>query len=190
VRQRREEWRKDKAQVDASRLVFIDETWTKTNMIRQYGRCAKGERLVDHTPHGHWKTSTFIGALRIDGMTAPFVFDGAVNGDIFLAYVEQFLAPTLKEGDIVVMDNLSSHKVKGVREAIEAAGARVEYLPPYSPDLNPIENAFSKFKALLRKFAERTVSALWDRIGGLIELFTPDECSNYFRHCGYSANEP
>lgn len=190
MQQRREDWRENKAHVDAGRFVFIDETWTKTNMIRQYGRCVRGERLVDHSPHGHWKTSTFIGALRIDGMTAPVVFDGAVNGEIFLAYVKQILVPTLRPGDVVVMDNLSSHKVAGVREAIEAAGASVEYLPPYSPDLNPIENAFSKFKALLRKFGERTVDALWERIGSLIDLFTPNECRNYFRHCGYALHHP
>jgi len=166
-------------------LVFLDETWTKTNMTRLYGRAPVGERVVDYVPHGHWKTTTFVGALTMRGLTAPLVVDGAINGDIFLAYVKEQLVPTLKAGDIVVMDNLSSHKVGGVREAIEAVGARLEYLPPYSPDLNPIEQALSKFKALLRKFGERTVDALWKRIGALMDAFTPSECLNYLRHCGY-----
>jgi len=143
--------------LDPRRLVFIDETWVKTNMTRVYGRAPVGQRLVDHVPHGHWQTTTFIGALRVSGLTAPVVFDGAVNGEIFLVYVKDHLAPTLRRGDIVVMDNLSSHKVQGVREAIEAAGASVAYLPPYSPDLNPIEQVFSKLKAKLRQHRERTV---------------------------------
>lgn len=168
--------------------MFIDETWTKTNMTRSCGRAPRGERLIDHVPLGHWKTTTFVGALRQTGLTAPLVLDGPINGDAFVAYARDFLAPTLKPGDIVVMDNVSSHKVEGVREAIEGAGARLLYLPPYSPDLNPIENAFAKFKALLRKFKERTMDGLWKRIGSLIEAFTPNECGNYFRHCGYSAD--
>lgn len=172
---------------DPSRFVFLDETWTKTNMTRLYGRAPVGERLVDHVPHGHWKTTTFLGALRFSGLTAPLVVDGAINGDLFLAYVREHLVPTLKAGDIVVLDNLSSHKVQGVREAIEAAGARLEYLPPYSPDLNPIEQVMAKLKALLRKFGERTVDALWKRIGHLMDAFTPTECQNYLQHCGYCA---
>lgn len=140
---------------------------------------------MDHVPHGHWKITTFLGALRLNGLTAPLVVDGAINGEIFLAYVQQHLAPTLKPGDLVVMDNLSSHKVVGVKEAIETVGASVAYLPPYSPDFNPIEQVFSKLKGLLRKHQERTVDALWHRIGNLLERFTPDECRNYFRHCGY-----
>jgi transposase len=168
-----------------ARLVFIDETWTKTNMTRLRGRARRGERLVAAVPHGHWKTSTFIGALRCDGLTAPGVFDGAINGELFLAYVEQILVPTLKPGDMVIMDNLRSHKVAGVREAIEAAGATLMFIPPYSPDLNPIEMAFSKLKALLRAKAIRTVEALWKALGTFVDYFTPEECANYFRHDGY-----
>ena len=175
---------------DPARLVFIDETWTKTNMTRSRGRAPIGQRLVDHVPHGHWKTSTFLAALRVDGLTAPVIFDGAINGQIFLEYVQAHLAPTLKPGDIVVMDNLSSHKVQGVRIAIEAVGASIAYLPPYSPDLNPIEQAFAKLKALLRKHKERTVEALWNRVGSLIDAFTPNECSNYLRNSGYTADQP
>lgn len=173
--------------IDPQRLIFLDETWTKTNMTRQYGRAPVGERLVDHVPHGHWLTTTFLAALRMNGLSAPLVLDGPINGEAFLAWVKQFLVPTLKAGDIVVMDNLSSHKVEGVWEAIEAVGARLEYLPPYSPDLNPIEKAFAKLKALLRKYGERTVKRLWNRIGKLIDEFTPDECANFFKHCGYAA---
>jgi transposase len=154
-------------------------------MTRRHGRALRGERLVAAVPYGHWKTTTFIGALRAGGLTAPTVIDGAVNGDIFLAYVRQVLAPTLKPGDIVVMDNLSSHKVAGVRAAIEAVGAELRYLPPYSPDLNPIEQVFAKLKALLRKIAARSVEALWIAIGRLVSTFTPDECANYFQNSGY-----
>ncbi len=136
-------------------------------------------------PHGHWKTTTIIGALRSTGLVAPAVFDGAIYGVSFLAWVEQILAPTLRNGDIVVLDNLSSHKVDGVREAIEATGAELRYLPPYSPDLNPIEQLFAKLKALLRKAAARTVDALWSAIGQLVEKFEPDECRNYIRNSGY-----
>jgi transposase len=167
------------------RLVFLDETWAATNMTPRYGRCPRGRRLIAAVPHGRWKITTFIGALRTTGLTAPAVIDGAVNGDIFLAYVHQVLVPTLKPGDIVVMDNLSSHKVAGVREAIEAAGARLRYLPPYSPDLNPIEQLFAKFKALLRKIAARSVETLWTAIGDLLKQFSPAECANYFGHAGY-----
>ena len=170
---------------DPSRLVFIDETWTKTNMTRLYARAPRGQRIVDRVPHGHWKTTTFLAALRANELTAPMVVDGSINGPIFHAYVHQVLVPTLKPGDIVIMDNLSSHKVAGVREAIEAAGATVVYLPPYSPDFNPIEQVFAKLKALLRRYGERTVDALWNRIGSLLDRFTPDECRNYLRHCGY-----
>lgn len=170
---------------DAAKFVFLDESWTKTNMTRLYGRAPVGERLVEYVPHGHWQTTTFLGALRFSGLGAALVIEGALNGDIFLVYVRNHLVPTLKAGDIVVLDNLSSHKVKGVREAIEAAGARIEYLPPYSPDLNPIEQVMAKLKGLLRKFGERTYEGLWKRIGSLLELFTPDECKNYLRHCGY-----
>lgn len=167
------------------RLVFIDETWAATNMTRRYGRSKRGTRLVASVPHGHWKTTTFIGALRADGLTAPAVFDGAINGESFLAYVQQVLVPTLKPGDIVILDNLSSHKVEGVRRAIEAAGAEIRHLPPYSPDLNPIEQMFAKLKALLRKIAARSVEALWTAIGQLVSAFEPGECRNYLRNSGY-----
>jgi len=140
-------------------------------------------------PHGHWKTTTFLAALRVTGLTAPLVVDGAINGELFLSYVRQQLAPTLLHGDIVVMDNLSAHKVAGVRQAIEAAGAQVVYLPPYSPDLNPIELVFSKFKWLVRSAAERTVDGLWRLCGQLLDQFTSTECKKYFHHCGYAATE-
>ena len=165
--------------------MFIDETWASTNMARLRGRAPRGERLRAGIPHGHWKTTTFVAGLRLTGMVAPMVLDGPINRDAFLAYVNQVLVPELTPGDIVVMDNLSSHKGAGVREAIEAAGAHLLYLPPYSPDFNPIENAFAKLKALLRKAAERTVDGLWDAIGRLIDLFTPPECANYFTAAGY-----
>ena len=171
-----------------SKLVFIDETWVKTNMTRRYGRAKRGHRLVAAVPHGHWKTTTFVGALRCDGLTAPLVVDGAINGELFLAYVEQVLVPTLKPGDVVIMDNLRVHKIAGVREAIEAASARLLFIPPYSPDLNPIEMAFSKVKALLRAKAIRTAEALWEALGNLCDSFSLQECANYFRHDGYPAN--
>jgi len=154
-------------------------------MARKCGRAQRGERLRAGVPHGHWKTTTFVAGLRRTGLTAPFVLDGPINGLWFNAYVEQVLVPTLSPGDIVIMDNLGSHKGAGVRKAIEAAGAKLIYLPPYSPDFNPIENAFSKLKALLRKAAERTIDALWDRIGALLEQFTPHECANFFAAAGY-----
>ena len=155
-------------------------------MARQYGRCKRGQRLIDYVPHGHWKTTTFIGALRADGLTAPCVLDGPVNGDCFLAYVRQILVPTLEHGDIVIMDNLGSHKVPGVRHAIEAAGAELLYLPAYSPDLNPIENLFAKLKALLRTAATRSIDELWDEIAAILPSFSPAECRNYFSNAGYS----
>jgi transposase len=165
--------------------VFIDETWTSTNMARLRGRAPKGERLRAGVPHGHWKTSTFVAGLRLNGIAAPMVLDGPINRDAFQAYVDQVLVPELSPGDVVVMDNLSSHKGQDVRRSIEAAGASLLYLPPYSPDFNPIENAFAKLKALLRKAAERTLGALWDRIGILLNAFTPAECANYFAAAGY-----
>jgi transposase len=185
VTKARAEWRQKQPSLTPSKLVFIDETWTKTNMTRLYGRAPRGKRLVDAVPHGHWKTSTFIGALRCDAVTASGVFDGAINGELFLAYVEQILVPTLKRGDVVIMDNLRSHKVTGVREAIEAVGASLMFIPPYSPDLNPIEQAFAKLKALLRAKAIRTVDALWKTLGGLVDCFTPQDCANFLKHDGY-----
>lgn len=154
-------------------------------MTRRYGRSPCGERLLGFAPNGHWKTTTFIAALRHDGVTAPAVFDGPINGESFLAYIQQILVPTLSPGDIVVMDNLGSHKVKGVREAIEAAGATLRYLPPYSPDFDPIEQVFAKLKAWLRKIAKRTIETLWDAIGDALDLFPPAECTNYFLNSGY-----
>jgi transposase len=154
-------------------------------MARLRGRAPRGERLRAGIPHGHWKTTTFVAGLRLDGIAAPFVLDGPINRDAFQAYVDQVLVPELRPGELVVMDNLGSHKGPAVRRAIEAAGAHLLYLPPYSPDFNPIEHAFAKLKALLRKAAERTVSALWNRIGTLRETFTPAECANYFRAAGY-----
>ena len=165
--------------------MFIDETWATTAMARRYGRARRGARVVGAVPHGHWKTTTVIAALRHDGVSAPCVFDGAINGARFLAYAEQALAPTLRPGDVVVLDNLRAHKVKGVREAIAAAGAELLYLPPYSPDLNPIELAFAKLKALLRAAARRTVDALWQAIGHALDAFTPTECAHYLAHAGY-----
>jgi transposase len=167
-------------------LIFLDETWATTNMARSHGRAPRGERLVASVPYGHWHTTTFLGGLRQDGLVAPLVLDGAINGEAFLAYIEQMLCPTLRFGDIVICDNLSSHKVSGVREAIESCGASLLYLPPYSPDLNPIELAFSKLKRLLRSAAARTVDALWNTVGQLISNFTANERANYLRHWGYS----
>ena len=154
-------------------------------MARLRGRAPKGERCLASVPHGHWKTTTFTGALRSHGMTAPFVLDGPMDGEAFLVYVRQILVPTLKSGDIVIMDNLPAHQVLGVREAIEEVGAELRYLPPYSPDFNPIENAFSKLKALLRKAAARSRDELWLAIAAAIQAFTPDECTNYFSAAGY-----
>jgi len=154
-------------------------------MTPLYGWAERGKRLTEFVPHGHWKTTTFIAALRHDGLTAPTVVDGAINGELFLAYVEQCLLPTLRKGDIVVMDNLSSHKGVGVKKAIESVGAQVLYLPPYSPDLNPIEMVFSKLKTLVRKSKLRTMEALWRKLGELCDVLTPKECKNYFKHAGY-----
>jgi transposase len=181
----RRRWMRQQGMFDPARLVFIDETCTNTSMVRLRGRCPRGERLIGYAPHGHWKTITFVAGLRHRTMVAPFVLDGAINGPIFFAYVQQCLAPTLKRGDIVVMDNLPVHKVAGIKESIEAAGARLLYLPPYSPDLNPIELAFSKMKAHLRKAAEHTIPRLVRRIGRIVADFPASECRNFFRHAGY-----
>lgn len=167
--------------------MFIDETAANTKMTRLCGRCPRGERLVAPVPFGHWKTVTFVAALRQNGLKAPMIVDGAMNGETFLAYIEQCLVPSLKRNDIVMMDNLSVHKVRGVREAIEAAGARLELLPSYSPDLNPIEMSFSKLKSVLRKLARRTVSGLYRGIAKFIPTVSSREAKNYFRHAGYGA---
>jgi transposase len=174
-------------ELDPERLVFLDETWASTNMARRFGRAPRGERLRMSVPHGHWKTTTFIAGLRLSGMVAPFVIDGPINRHAFETYVERVLVPELRAGDIVVMDNLSSHKGPRTREFIEAAGASLLYLPPYSPDFNPIENAFAKLKALLRKAAQRTVEGHWTAIGTLVDAFSPAECANYFAAAGYDA---
>ena len=186
---RRHHWRNWQTWLRPERLVFIDETSAKTNMARLRGRSRRGRRLNVSLPWGHWKTTTFVAGLRTSGLVAPMVLDRAMNGAAFKAYVEQVLAPSLTPGDIVIMDNLSSHKVDGVRKAIKAAGAYLLYLPPYSPDLNPIEQAFAKFKALLRKVSARTVDDLWAAIAEIIELFPPEECANYFRNSGYGFNQ-
>ena len=171
---------------DPARLVFIDETAANTKMVRLHGRCARGERLVGHVPQGHWKTITFVAALRRNGMRASSTVDGSMTGKKFLAYVEQRLAPILKRKDIVVIDNLPAHKAAAIREAIEARGATLRYLPQYSPDLNPIEMPFSKLKAFLRKAAERTIPRLRRRIGSFARSLTAREAHNYFRHAGYA----
>lgn len=171
--------------MEVEKLVFIDETWTTTGMTRRYGRAPRGQRCRDSAPHGHWETTTFVGALRRHRLTAPLVTDGPLDGEIFLAYVRQFLCPTLQPGDTVILDNLSSHKVVGVKAAITASGAQVRYLPPYSPDLNPLEKLFSKLKARLRKAAARDREALWKAIGGSLNTVSANECTNYFDSCGY-----
>jgi transposase len=185
VARARRRWRIWQPYMDTSRFVFIDETGAATNMARRYGRCARGERLVSAVPHGHWKTTTFVAGLRQSGIIAPLVLDGPMTGAVFRAYVEQMLAPSLLPGDVVVMDNLAAHKVAGVAEAIRAVGASPLYLPPYSPDLNPIEQVFAKLKAMLRKAAERTRDALWSTIGRLLDDYPPAECANYLANCGY-----
>ena len=184
----RQGWRFWQAHLNVERLAFLDEFGASTKLARLYGRAFRGQRVVDRVPHGHWKTTTFVGTLRVNGFTAPTVVDGPMNGQVFLSYVQQQLTPTLREDDIVIMDNLAAHKVTGVREAIEGVGAQLVYLPPYSPDFNPIELAFSKLKTLLRAAAERTIDALERRIGQLLERFDYNECRNYFRHTGYSAH--
>jgi len=179
-------WQRLQAKIDAKRLIFIDETWVKTNMTRTHGRCAVGQRLVARVPHGHWKTLTFVAGLRCDGIIAPCVFDCPINGVSFLAWVTEFLVPNLRPGDVVVMDNLSSHKAAAVRRAIRATGAKLIFLPPYSPDLNPIEQAFSQLKTLLRKENARTVAQTTNSIGKLLHQVTPEASANYFREAGYA----
>ena len=166
--------------------MFLDESGVRTDLIRRYGRGLSGARVPDHTPDGRWHTTTFLGALRVTGLTAPAVFDGPIDGASFLAYIEQVLTPTLAPGDIVIMDNLSCHKSPAVRRAIEAVGAQLWFLPKYSPDFNPIELAFAKLKAILRKARCRTREVLWNTIGAAGPGYDPAECRNYFRHCGYS----
>ena len=186
IARKRRQWIKHQGRVDASCLVFLDETWTKANMAPLRGWSLSGTRLKAKVPHGHWKTMTFIAALRHDRIEAPWLIDGPINGERFRLYVEQVLVPTLRPGDVVVMDNLGSHKGKAVRRAIRRAGAHLIFLPPYSPDLNPIEQVFAKLKVLLRKAAERTVEATWRRIGKLLDHFAPEECANYLVNSGYA----
>ena len=184
---KRRRWRGWQGFMDPAKFVFLDETSTATNMARRYGRCPSSERLVAAVPHGHWHTTTFIAGLKASGITAPLVLDGPMTGAAFRAYVEQFLAPTLAPGDVVVLDNLAAHKVDGVARAITAVGASLLYLPPYSPDLNPIELMFAKLKARLRQAAARTKDELWSAIGRLLHALTTTECANDLRHCGYGS---
>ncbi|MEM7044538.1 MAG: IS630 family transposase [Pseudomonadota bacterium] len=186
MKKRREAWRRVQPWIDPDRLVFLDETGFTTKMTRLYGRCPIGERLVSPVPHGHWKTLTFIAALRNDRIDAPWVIDGPMDGAAFLTYLRDCLVPTPRSGDIVVMDNLPAHKVAGVRSILERAGAQLCYLPPYSPDLNPIENAFAKLKTLIRSAAQRTINGLQKQIGKALGTFSKTECANYFRHAGYA----
>jgi transposase len=185
VARARRRWIREQGMLDPARLAFIDETAVSTNMVRPRGRAARGVRLIGRVPLGEWKTITFVAALRHNKMTAPMVIEGAMNGETFRAYVEQCLVPTLKRHDIVVVDNFAAHKVPGVREAIEKAGATLRYLPKYSPDLNPIEMSYSKFKETLRKAAERTVPGLYRAIRSFVPQLGARECSNYFKHAGY-----
>ena len=185
VARRREQWTRYQNRIDPSRLVFIDETWTKTNMAPLRGWAPMGQRLKAKVPFGHWNTSTFVAALRHDRVEAPWFIDGPINGERFLLYVEKVLCPTLKPGDIVIMDNLGSHKGKAVRQAIRAVGGKLLFLPKYSPDLNPIEQFFAKLKHFLRDAAERNRDGLCDAIGAIIADVTPTECRNYFANSGY-----
>ena len=187
IARRRHWWKRYQGRIDPARLVFIDETWAKTNMTRAHGWHRRGLPLYAKVPHGRWRTMTLIAALRHDRIAAPCVIDGPIDGQTFHAYVEQVLVPTLKPGDIVVMDNLGSHKGGAVRRLIRAAGARLLFLPPYSPDLNPIEQVFAKLKALLRRADERTSQGVWTRIGTLLESFSPAECASYLRNAGYAS---
>lgn len=189
VAQARQEWKEAQGGFQSDRLVFIDESGVNTKMTRRFGRSLKGQRLVDKVPHGHYKTTTFIAALRSDCVCAPFLLDSPMDGDCFLVYVEQILCPALRPGDIVILDNLRLHKAPSIEKLIRAAGATIKFLPPYSPDLNPIEQLFAKFKQLLRSAGKRTLKELWDYISDIIcEAFSATECSNYFRNSGYTVS--
>ena len=187
VARKRKRWKAHQGGVDPKRLVFIDETWAKTNMTPLRGWAARGKRLIGKAPFGHWNIMTFVAALRHDSITAPWVIDGPINGEIFKTFVELVLAPTLRPDDIVIIDNLCSHKAPAIRNAIRAAGARLHFLLAYSPDLNPIEQVFANLKHLLRKAAERSKDAVWRRIGSLFDQFTPQECQKYLRNSGYGS---
>jgi transposase len=185
IARKRARWKAHQGRIEPQRLVFIDETWVKTNMAPLRGWGARGQRLEARLPHGHWKTLTFLAALRCDRVDAPWVIDGPINGELFTLYVEKVLAPTLAKGDIVILDNLGSHKGKAARRAIRAAGAHLLFLPPYSPDLNPIEQLFAKLKHLIRKAEPRTVETTWRKLGDLLDLFSPAECAAYLKNAGY-----
>jgi len=189
IARRRQRWKGWQPRLDPRRLVFIDETWIKTNMAPLRGWGPRGRRLRGFAPHGHWRTLTFLGALRCDGLVAPCVFEGPINGVCFRAYVEQLLVPTLRPGDIVVMDNLGSHKSIAIRQLIQAAGARLWFLPPYSPDLNPIEQAFAKIKHWMRDAQKRTLEDTWRHVGALVQTINPDECHNYLVNAGYASSK-
>ena len=188
VARRRAQWIKYQNRVDPARLVFIDETWTRTNMASLRGWAPRGSRLIGKVPDGRWRTMTFLAALRHDRITAPWLFEGPIDGESFATYVEKVLLPTLRQGDIVIMDNLGSHRGKVVRQLVRSAGAKLFLLPKYSPDLNPIEQVFAKLKHLLRKAAARTVETVCAAIGHLLGAFTSDECANYFKNSGYAPN--
>jgi transposase len=187
VARKRARWKTYQGRLDPTRLVFIDETWAKTNMTRLRGWAPCGHKLLAKVPQGRWRTLTFLAALRWDRIDAPCVIDGPIDGEMFLAYVEQILVPTLRPSEIVMIDNLGSHKGWAVRRAIRATGAKLFFLPPYSPDLNPIEQVFAKLKTLLRKAEQRTVEATWRQIGSLLSAFSAQECANYFRNSGYAS---
>jgi transposase len=187
VARRRARWKAYQGRIALERLVFIDETWVKTNMAPLRGWGPRGRRLKAYAPFGHWKTQTFIAALRHDRIDAPWVIDGPINGELFLLYVERVLAPTLAKGDVVILDNLGSHKAKAARDAVRAQGAHMLFLPPYSPDLNPIEQVFAKLKHMMRKAQPRDVDATWRKAGQLLHLFSPSECANYLRNAGYGS---
>jgi len=187
IARRRAWWKKYQGRIDPRRLVFIDETWAKTNMTRTCGWGRRGQPLNAKVPQGRWTTMTFLAALRHDRIVAPCVFDGPINGSSFLAYIQQCLAPTLQRGDVVVMDNLASHKGRAVRATLRSVGAKLFFLPPYSPDLNPIEQVFAKLKILLRKADERSVEATWRRIGSILQRFSPPECAAYLANSGYAS---
>jgi len=187
VARRRQRWQARQARIDPTRLVFIDETWTKTNMAPLRGWGPRGQRLIGKAPRGRWRTLTFLAALRADRIEAPCLFNGPINGQMFLAYVEQFLVPTLQPGDIVVLDNLGSHKSKAVRRTIRNAGAKLFFLPPYSPDLNPIEQAFATLKHGLRQAQARSIEETYIALGAILERFTPKECAAYLEYAGYAS---
>ena len=184
---RRRQWRSRQASIDPKRLVFMDETWAKTNMAPLRGWAPRGQRLIGKAPYGRWRTLTFLAALRHDRIDAPCLFDGPINGQKFLAYVEQFLVPTLQPGDIVILDNLGSHKGRAVRKAVRAAGARLFFLPPYSPDLNPIEQVFAKLKHWLRQAQARSIEEIYQSLGPILERFKPQECATYLENSGYAS---